>query len=1108
MKKKLFAWLFVSILFLALIPFNNNSVKADGGTSSLGWELLDDESVLHIWNRNDSYYFNVSNGIQFSNHYQEYWTRNVLMLGYYGGDTWNLLYRTDELTGFNKDIDTDNNTYINITIWKDLSYSSYDFRFAIRYHLGVDDLNLTVIPYIKNLGASIPFDLAFGWEMKDINIVGHYNNNEIEINNTRYNLHQELNEKYINVSRSMFVLEYPGYYLYLDWNSSLDYLVQVKSRPGQYNAPVTLFIRIGTLGGDQEKQTELFWYDSILTLRPNAEGFITQWDYQDAAGGSQANNYDRVDEAVADDDTTVVSVWTASGDQNRIDVYNFSDVTSGGEISLVKVFFRAKHGTAHNNKRVRPICFVNDTYYYGTWVQPVFGSYTNYDTDTLWANHPHTSVAWTWTDINNAQFGYEGEQQSGSAIHPIVTQIYVEIDYTPTPYATTNATTGVEERNATLHGYVHYNMSEDCTVRFEYGTTTSYGTNTTNQSIGQGNEFEANITGLSPGTLYHYRTYINSTSGNESTGVDMTFYTKPEGATDFNVTTLQTGLRINWTKGEGAVKTTIVRNESGYGFFPVNVNNGTVVYNGYANTFLDMNSSFGFSFFYSGFSWTGDKHSDNYTSDWNYSIPAPPSNMQGDLYNYDLNISWVNGTGANTTLLRKKIGSYPSSPTDGTQLYNGTGTYYNDTNIVTNTFYSAWSYNTSLNMYSNANDFTFGGLQVNCYDENNHTNLTFDIFLSNANGSEVYENTGCINTHLIDVGLCPTGEKIGIFVSADNHESRVYYMDVFVGSWITLNAYLPLSLPPEGKEDPENETYSHLYRFIVVNEIDQTLEDAKMDVLRYINESDEWTSISILFTDANGQVDVYLLAGQGVIYKIRASKDEYITQTVDFIPDPDYYGAYYPKTIRLIREAVEQPEIITGFDIITWDAYFLSGDNTTLYVDYLDSTGNTTTGNIQIYTNGTNLSYTYNFTSSSFSITWTNGNHTLHDYKIVLNIAGHPDITEGNFSDIRIIGRYQTPDESMFDFSWALEVDFVDVLGENPLGWVNLIVFFLGTLIVVSVGKQWAGLGIIGLGAILFVVQRVIGLPGFTIVQLAVIPFFILYGFLTIIARNKKEVRI
>lgn len=240
-------------------PFQNSS--------SLGYELLDDGSVFHMWNQYNSYYFNVSNGIQFSNHYLEYWTTNVLMLGYYDGEEWNLIYRTDELSGFNKNITGETDDYINATLWKDLSYGSYDFRLALRYHLAVNDSDLTVVPYIKNLGIEIPYVLGFGWELKDIQIDCTEERDWIRINRTEYLLNQTLDEKYTNLSyvtqnltgdnitvhNTQFTLigrnegKYFTRTLYLRWNHTLDYFVWVKNRTGQYNAPVTLFIKVGTL---------------------------------------------------------------------------------------------------------------------------------------------------------------------------------------------------------------------------------------------------------------------------------------------------------------------------------------------------------------------------------------------------------------------------------------------------------------------------------------------------------------------------------------------------------------------------------------------------------------------------------------------------------------------------------------------------------------------------------------------------------------------------------------------------------------------------------------------------------------------------------------------
>ena len=240
----------------------------NGGSSlGVGYELLDDGSVLHIWNKYDSYYFNTSSGIQLTNHYDEYWSHNVLMLGYYNNDEWNLIYRTDELSGFNKDIDTDNETFVNATIWKDLTYNGYNFRLAIRYHLGVDDNEITVIPYIKNLGDAIPYSLGFGWEINDIQISMTPQDDYIEINGSSYYLNTTIDETYKNMVQPYYYIreDKPDGHsesLYLRWNENLDDVVRVKSRTGQYNAPVSLFIRIGTLSVDQEKYTELYWYDA------------------------------------------------------------------------------------------------------------------------------------------------------------------------------------------------------------------------------------------------------------------------------------------------------------------------------------------------------------------------------------------------------------------------------------------------------------------------------------------------------------------------------------------------------------------------------------------------------------------------------------------------------------------------------------------------------------------------------------------------------------------------------------------------------------------------------------------------------------------------------
>jgi hypothetical protein len=164
----------------------------------------------------------------------------------------------------------------------------YDFRLAIRYYLGNDDNELTVIPYIKNIdNQDIPYTLGFAWEINNISVDMTPSGDYIEINNSVYDLDETLDLTFTNMTipiycwdnatNETYICDYtavPYFYiredrsenigesLYLRWNESLDYKVIVKSVEGEYNAPVTLGVKIGTLNQGQEKYTEIYWHDA------------------------------------------------------------------------------------------------------------------------------------------------------------------------------------------------------------------------------------------------------------------------------------------------------------------------------------------------------------------------------------------------------------------------------------------------------------------------------------------------------------------------------------------------------------------------------------------------------------------------------------------------------------------------------------------------------------------------------------------------------------------------------------------------------------------------------------------------------------------------------
>jgi PKD repeat protein len=94
------------------------------------------------------------------------------------------------------------------------------------------------------------------------------------------------------------------------------------------------------------------------------------------------------------------------------------------------------------------------------------------------------------------------------------------------PSATTNAASGVTASTATLNGSVNPN-GVATTARFEYGTTTSYGTQTPDQDVGSGTAartVSGPLTGLNPRTTYHYRIVASNAFGTVR-GADRTFTT-------------------------------------------------------------------------------------------------------------------------------------------------------------------------------------------------------------------------------------------------------------------------------------------------------------------------------------------------------------------------------------------------------------------------------------------------------------------------------------------------------------------------------------------------------------------------------------------------------
>jgi hypothetical protein len=94
------------------------------------------------------------------------------------------------------------------------------------------------------------------------------------------------------------------------------------------------------------------------------------------------------------------------------------------------------------------------------------------------------------------------------------------------PRATTGAASAVSATSATVSGTVDPG-GESTTYAFDYGTSSSYGSSTASHGAGSGSSattVTAGLSGLRPGTTYHYRVVAQNDSGTAA-GSDRTFTT-------------------------------------------------------------------------------------------------------------------------------------------------------------------------------------------------------------------------------------------------------------------------------------------------------------------------------------------------------------------------------------------------------------------------------------------------------------------------------------------------------------------------------------------------------------------------------------------------------
>ncbi|NIA11512.1 MAG: hypothetical protein GWP10_17780 [Nitrospiraceae bacterium] len=163
--------------------------------------------------------------------------------------------------------------------------------------------------------------------------------------------------------------------------------------------------------------------------------------------------------------------------------------------------------------------------------------------------------------------------------------------------------------------------------------------------------------------------------------------------------------------------------------------------------------------------------------------PAAPSNFVSSAYNCtSIALNWTRGANADKTVIVMSTTGYPTSPSDGTEVYNDTdnNTWVFIDNLASNTtyYFSAWGWNNTDSVFSSgyatttdttykppnqpynlipANGTTGVSLTPellwNCTDPYNTSNLTYDVYLDTSNPPTQKVRTNTTDLHYYTGGL-------------------------------------------------------------------------------------------------------------------------------------------------------------------------------------------------------------------------------------------------------------------------------------------------------------------------------------------------------------------
>lgn len=226
--------------------------------------------------------------------------------------------------------------------------------------------------------------------------------------------------------------------------------------------------------------------------------------------------------------------------------------------------------------------------------------------------------------------------------------------------------------------------------------------NTDGTAIYNGNATSYIDTALTNGTLYYYTFFAYDTALNYASGTNATATPSLAPITSFVATAGNQQVSLSWFNSSTS-NSAGVRLLRKTGSTPANPTDGTILYDaaatpGSAGSFTDTSLTNGTAYYYAAYAYDAAPNFSTATTNTATPVIAPVTSFAiVGAYN-QLSLSWTNPVAGNFSGVKilRKTGGYPTSPSDGATVYNGTGTSVTDIALPSNTlyYYRAYAYDT------------------------------------------------------------------------------------------------------------------------------------------------------------------------------------------------------------------------------------------------------------------------------------------------------------------------------------------------------------------------------------------------------------------------------